>query len=46
MGEMRRRVKQLFDAGMGFIMIQGAPFLFQVAMTEFLTGVKEDIGLK
>jgi hypothetical protein len=26
--------------------IQGAPFLFQVAMTEFLTGVKEDIGLK
>ena len=43
---MRQRVKRLHDAGMGFIMIQGAPFLFQVAMTEFLSGVKEDLGLK
>jgi hypothetical protein len=46
MAEMRQRVKRLRDAGMGFIMIQGASFLFQVAMTEFLSGVKEDLGLK
>jgi len=46
MAEMRQRVKRLHDAGMGFIMIQGAPFLFQVAMTEFLGGVKADLGLK
>jgi 4-hydroxy-2-oxoheptanedioate aldolase len=46
MAEMRQRVKRLADAGMGFIMIQGAPFLFQVAMTEFLTGVRADLGLK
>ena len=45
MAEMRQRVKRLKDAGMGFIMIQGAPFLFQVAMTEFLHGVREDLGL-
>ena len=45
MAEMRQRVKRLKDAGMGFIMIQGAPFLFQVAMTEFLKGVREDLGL-
>ncbi len=45
MAEMRQRVKWLHDAGMGFIMIQGAPFLFQVAMTEFLTGVKQDLRL-
>ena len=45
MAEMRQRVKRLKDAGMGFIMIQGAPFLFQVAMTEFLQGVREDCGL-
>ena len=45
MAEMRQRVKRLHDAGMGFIMIQGAPFLFQVAMTEFLSGVKQDLGL-
>jgi 4-hydroxy-2-oxoheptanedioate aldolase len=45
MAEMRQRVKRLHDVGMGFIMIQGAPFLFQVAMTEFLSGVKQDLGL-
>jgi 2-keto-3-deoxy-L-rhamnonate aldolase RhmA len=45
MAEMRQRVKRLKEAGMGFIMIQGAPFLFQVAMTEFLKGVREDLGL-
>ena len=45
MAEMRQRVKRLKEAGMGFIMIQGAPFLFQVAMTEFLNGVREDLGL-
>jgi hypothetical protein len=38
-------VKRLHDAGMEFIMIQGAPFLFQVAMTEFLNGVKEDLAI-
>jgi len=44
MAEMRQRVKRLKDAGMGFIMIQGAPFLFQIAMTEFLKGVREDLA--
>jgi 4-hydroxy-2-oxoheptanedioate aldolase len=42
--EMRQRVKRLHDAGMRFIMVQGAQFLFQVAMMEFLPGVREDIG--
>ncbi len=45
MAETRQRVKRLKDAGMGFIMIQGAPFLFQIATTEFLKGVREDFGL-
>jgi 4-hydroxy-2-oxoheptanedioate aldolase len=45
MNEMRQRVKRLHDAGIRFIMVQGAPFLFQVAMNEFLTGVREDLGL-
>jgi 4-hydroxy-2-oxoheptanedioate aldolase len=44
--EMRERVKRLHDAGVRFIMIQGAQFLFQVAMMEFLPGVREDLGLK
>ncbi|MGF7161549.1 4-hydroxy-2-oxoheptanedioate aldolase [Rhodoligotrophos appendicifer] len=46
MKEMRERVKRLHDAGVRFIMIQGAPFLFQVAMNEFLTGVRQDLGLE
>lgn len=45
MKEMRERVKKLHDAGVRFIMIQGAPFLFQVAMMEFLPGVRKDLGL-
>ncbi|MFM0001210.1 aldolase/citrate lyase family protein [Paraburkholderia dipogonis] len=43
--EMRQRVKRLHDAGMNFIMIQGAQFLFQVAMMEFLPNVRKDLGL-
>jgi len=43
--EMRERVKRLHDAGVRFIMIQGAQFLFQVAMMDFLPGVREDLGI-
>lgn len=42
--EMRQRVKQLHDAGFNFIMVQGAQFLFQVAMMEFLPNVRRDLG--
>jgi 4-hydroxy-2-oxoheptanedioate aldolase len=45
MDGMRQRVKRLHDAGVRFIMVQGAPFLFQVAMMEFLPGVRKDLGL-
>ena len=45
MKEMRERVKKLHDAGVRFIMVQGAQFLFQVAMMEFLPGVRQDLGL-
>ena len=44
--EMRQRVKKLHDAGVNFIMIQGAQFLFQVAMMNFLPGVRQDLGLE
>ena len=44
--EMRVRVKRLHDAGCNFIMIQGAQFLFQVAMMNFLPGVRKDLGLE
>lgn len=40
---MRARVKRLVDAGITFVHIQTAPFLFQVAMTEWLEGVRSDI---
>ncbi len=46
MKEMRERVKRLHEAGVKMIMTQGAPFLFQVAIKEFLEGVKEDLKLK
>jgi 2-keto-3-deoxy-L-rhamnonate aldolase RhmA len=42
---MRERVKMLVDAGLKFIMMQTAPFLFQVAMTELLDGVRSDLKL-
>jgi len=45
MAEMRQRVKRLHDAGVRFIMVQGAQFLFQVAMMEFLPGVRQDLNL-
>ena len=45
MAEMRQRIKRLHDAGVRFIMVQGAQFLFQVAMMEFLPGVRQDLGL-
>lgn len=44
MQETRERVKRLVDAGVKMIMIQGAPFLFQVAIGEFLSNVKNDLG--
>lgn len=45
MKEMRERVKRLHDAGIKMIAVQGATFLFKVAMNEFLAGVKEDLNL-
>jgi 4-hydroxy-2-oxoheptanedioate aldolase len=45
MQEMRDRTKRLADAGVKMIMIQGAPFLFQVAIGDFLNNVKNDIGV-
>lgn len=45
MEEMRKRVKKLHDAGVRFIMIQGASFLFQVAIGQFLKAAKKDCGL-
>ena len=43
MGEMAKRVKKLHDAGVKMIMIQGAPFLFQVAVGEFVNSVRKDL---
>jgi len=45
MAEMRGRVRRLHEAGVKFIMMQGAQFLFQVAMSEFLQGVRSDLKL-
>jgi hypothetical protein len=36
MAEMRKRVEHLQEHGVQMIMAQGANFLFQVAMTEFM----------
>jgi 2-keto-3-deoxy-L-rhamnonate aldolase RhmA len=36
MDEMRRRVEKLSEHGVRMIMTQGAPFLFQIAATQFL----------
>ena len=44
MEEMRKRVKKLHDAGVKMIHIQTAPFLFQVAIGNWLKGVKSDLG--
>jgi 4-hydroxy-2-oxoheptanedioate aldolase len=44
MKEMAARIKRLHDTGVRFVLVQGAPFLFQVAMMEFLPGVRADIG--
>lgn len=40
MEEMKNRVKRLHEHGVKMIMVQGANFLFQVAMTEFLRDVR------
>lgn len=45
MKELQNRVKQLADAGVRMIMIQGAPFLFQVAIGQFIEDVKQDLNL-
>jgi 4-hydroxy-2-oxoheptanedioate aldolase len=45
MEEMENRTKQLADAGVKMIMIQGAPFLFQVAIGKFLDNVKKSLHL-
>ncbi len=43
--EMRERVKRIHEAGVKIIMIQGFPFLAQVAISDFLGGVREDLKL-
>lgn len=42
--EMRARVRRLHEHGVQMILIQGAPFLFQIAMNEFLGKVRSDFG--
>lgn len=44
MEEMTRRVELLIERGVKMIMVQGAPFLFQVAMTEFLRRLAPALG--
>jgi 4-hydroxy-2-oxoheptanedioate aldolase len=44
MDEMKKRVEHLVDHGVKMIMAQGAPFLFQIAATEFLGDLKGSIG--
>ncbi len=43
--EMRKRVARLHEYGVKMIMVQGANFLFQVAIGQFLNEVKKDLGL-
>lgn len=38
--EMKRRVQRLHEHDVKMIMVQGAPFLFQIAMTEFLRDLR------
>lgn len=45
MEEMRKRTRKLHEAGVRMIMIQGASFLFQVAVGKFLEEVKGDLRL-
>jgi 4-hydroxy-2-oxoheptanedioate aldolase len=45
MKEMRRRVVQLHNAGVKFIMIQGAPYMLQVALEEFLGELRTELPL-
>jgi predicted ATPase len=33
---MKKRIRKLHEHGVQMIMAQGAPFLFQIAMNEFL----------
>jgi len=44
MDEMSKRVEHLIAHGVRMIMAQGAPFLFQIAATEFLGGLKPVLG--
>lgn len=45
LNELQGRVRRLHQAGVRMIMIQGSAFFFQVAMTEFLDGLRDDLGL-
>ncbi|MBU0545208.1 MAG: hypothetical protein KKH97_07710 [Proteobacteria bacterium] len=45
MKEMQKRVRMLHDIGVKMIMVQGANFLFQIAIGKFLRAVKKDLGL-
>lgn len=45
MEEMQKRVRMLSDIGVKMIMVQGANFLFQVAIGKFLKDVKKDLGI-
>lgn len=44
MKEMFKRVIKLHEHGVRLILIQGAPFLFQVAIGEFLRNIRAEIG--
>lgn len=44
MEEMKKRVRYLHENGIRMILVQGAPFLFQVAMTEFLSDLRPVLG--
>lgn len=42
--EIGTRAQKLHDHGVRMIMVQGAPFLFQIAMTEFLRDLRPQLG--
>lgn len=44
MKEIEKRTKKLYDAGVDIIHVQGAPFLFQIAIGEYLNSVKKYMG--
>lgn len=43
LAEIQKRAQLLHDRGVRMIMLQGAPFLFQIAMTEFLESLRPSL---